>query len=190
MKKLYIISGANGAGKTTASYTILPEILDCKEYVNADEIARGLSPFNPDAVNIQAGKLMLERINTLISESEDFAFETTLASKSFVKYINKAQSKGYTTKLVFLWLSAQELAVERVKCRVSEGGHDIPVEVIKRRYKRGLENFFKIYKDSVDSWIFINNSGNPYKIIAEGTQDSETVYHKKEWNNLTGKYND
>lgn len=190
MKKLYIISGANGAGKTTASYTILPEILDCKEYVNADEIARGLSPFNPDAVSIQAGKLMLERINTLISEGENFAFETTLASKSFLKYIKKAQGKGFITKLVFLWLSDQELAVERVKCRVSEGGHNIPIEVIKRRYKRGLENFFKIYKNSVDSWLFINNSGNPYKIIAEGTQDSETVFQSKEWNNLTGKYND
>jgi predicted ABC-type ATPase len=190
MKKLYIISGANGAGKTTASYTILPEILDCKEYVNADEIARGLSPFNPDSVNIQAGKLMLERINTLITENADFAFETTLASKSFVKYIEKAHSKGYITKLVFFWLNSPELAIERVKCRVQEGGHDIPVDVIKRRYNRGLENFFKIYKNSVNSWIFINNSGSPYKIISEGTADSEIVYYKNIWNNITGIYND
>ncbi len=190
MKNLYIISGPNGAGKTTASYTILPEILDCKEYVNADEIARGLSPFNPDSVNIQAGKLMLERINNLISEDENFSFETTLASKSFVKHIEKAHSKGYTTKLVFFWLDSQELAIERVKCRVKEGGHDIPVDVIRRRYNRGLENFFKIYKNHVNSWIFINNSGNPYKIIAEGTSNNEIVYNKNIWNNLNGIYND
>ena len=190
MKKLYIISGANGAGKTTASYTILPEILDCKEYVNADEIARGLSPFNPSSVNIQSGKLMLERMNVLIAEKENFAFETTLASKSFVKYIEKAQRNGYTTKLVFFWLHSHELAIKRVKYRVNEGGHDIPVDVIKRRYYRGLENFFKIYKNSVNSWLFINNSGNPYKIIAEGSADNEIVYHKKISNNLIGIYND
>ena len=190
MKKMYIISGANGAGKTTASYTILPEILDCKEYVNADEIARGISPFNPDSVNLQAGKLMLERINYLLNESEDFAFETTLASKSFLKYIKKAQNAGYITKLVFLLLNSQELAIERVKNRVEEGGHDIPLDVIIRRYNRGLSNFFKIYKKTVNSWIFINNSGSPYKIIAEGSECNETIYDNVLWKKLNEAHNE
>ncbi|MDA3885534.1 MAG: zeta toxin family protein [Candidatus Delongbacteria bacterium] len=189
MKKIYIISGANGAGKTTASYTVLPEILECKEYVNADEIAKGLSPFNPDSVNIQAGKLMLNRINKLLDDGHNFAFETTLASKSFLKYLDKAHEKGYTSVLVFLWLNSQDLAIERVQSRVKEGGHNIPKDVIKRRYTRGLKNFFNIYSKAVDSWMFINNSGNPYKIIAEGSEKNETVYDDKIWEELNGKYN-
>jgi len=189
MKKIYIISGANGAGKTTASYTVLPEILECKEYVNADEIAKGLSPFNPDSVNIQAGKLMLNRINKLLDDGHNFAFETTLASKSFLKYIDKAHEKGYTSVLVFLWLNSQDLAIERVQSRVKEGGHNIPKDVIKRRYTRGLKNFFNIYSKAVDSWMFINNSGNPYKIIADGSEKNETVYDDKLWEELNGKYN-
>src|SRR5665213_885770 len=121
MPNLYIISGCNGAGKTTASYSVLPEMLNCKEFVNADEIARGLSPFGPEGVSIEAGRIMLMRINELIRMKKDFAFETTLSSRSFVNLVKKAQSEGYTATLVFLWLNSVELALDRVESRVAEG---------------------------------------------------------------------
>ncbi len=123
MKNLYLIAGCNGAGKTTSSFTILPEILNCKEFVNADEIARGISPFQPEKVSIQAGKLMLKRIDELLEHGVDFAIETTLATKNYVKFIERAKLKGYNVTLLFLWLNSVELAINRVKIRVVEGGH-------------------------------------------------------------------
>jgi predicted ABC-type ATPase len=133
-KKLYIIAGCNGAGKTTASFTILLEILDCKEFVNADEIAKGLSPFQPEKVSFEAGRIMLHRIDELLSENESFAFETTLATKSYKNKIMEAKEKGYRVTLLFFWLQTIELAKERVKTRVLEGGHNIKPEIIERRY--------------------------------------------------------
>ena len=114
-KKIYIVSGCNGAGKTTASYTILPEILDCKEFVNADEIAKGLSPFQPEKVAFEAGRIMLQRLDDLLLANENFAFETTLATRSYVSFVKKAKSKGYFVTLLYLWLSSPELAIDRVK---------------------------------------------------------------------------
>jgi len=188
MSKLYIIAGCNGAGKTTASYTILPEILDCKEFVNADEIARGLSPFQPEKVSIQAGKLMLSRINDLLHTGNNFALETTLSTKSYAHFLELAKQKGYTIYLLFFWLNSPELAISRVRMRVKEGGHDIPIDVIRRRYDRGLLNFFGIYKDLVDSWLLINNSKIPFKIIAEGTKKGLNQIDIKLWNNLKSTY--
>jgi len=133
-KNLYIIAGCNGAGKTTASFTILPEILNCKEFVNADEIARGLSPFQPEKVAIEAGRIMLNRINDLLNSGENFAFETTLATKSYKSKIKIAKIQNYSITLIFFWLQNENLAVERVKSRVLEGGHNIERAVIKRRY--------------------------------------------------------
>ena len=120
-KNLYIIAGCNGAGKTTASYSILPTILDCKEFINADEIAKGLSPFQPEKVSFEAGRIMLHRIDELLRKSVDFAFETTLATKSFAKTVKNAQQQGYTVTLLFFWLNSIELAKKRVALRVSEG---------------------------------------------------------------------
>ena len=142
--------GLNGAGKTTAAYTILPDIWQCQEFVNADEIARGLSPFNPESVAIQAGRLMLERIEILLEQGVSFAIETTLATRSYVQLVRKAQAKGYCVQLLFFWLNSPEVAIQRVARRVAEGGHDIPKEVIKRRYYAGIRNFFDLYKDIVD----------------------------------------
>ena len=113
-KNLYIISGCNGAGKTTASYTVLPEILECREFVNADEIAKGLSPFNPESVAIEAGRLMLQRIEFLLDKGENFSIETTLATKSYVNLIRKAHERGYYVHLIFFWLESPELAIRRV----------------------------------------------------------------------------
>ena len=125
-KNLYIISGCNGAGKTTASYTVLPEILDCREFVNADEIARGLSPFNPEGMAIEAGSLMLRRIEELLNRNETFSIETTLATRSYLNLVQRAQAKGYQVHLLFFWLRTPELAVLRVAERVQKGGHNIP----------------------------------------------------------------
>lgn len=188
MKQLYIIAGCNGAGKTTASYTILPEILDCKEFVNADEIARGLSPFNAQSVNLQAGRLMLERVGQLLEDGHNFAIETTLSTRSYQKLIKESKQKGYYVTLLFFWLSSSELAKRRVETRVKEGGHDIPTVVIERRYHRGLSNFFKLYRTMVDEWMFINNSGHPYQILAQGTNDSEDVHNTVVWTELNQKY--
>jgi len=168
MPNLYIIAGCNGAGKTTASFTVLPEMLDCEEFINADEIARGLSPFNPDKAAIEAGRLMLSKIDRLITNNEDFAFETTLATRSYAKTINKAKENGYTVTLVFFWLDSVELAIERVKTRVIEGGHNIPNMVITRRYHSGLSNLFSIYIPICDYWMIFNNSISPSELIAEG----------------------
>lgn len=188
MKKLYIIAGCNGAGKTTASYTILPEILDCKEFVNADEIAKGLSPFQPEKAGIEAGRLMLKRIKTLLESGENFAFETTLSTRSYVNLVNSAKQKGYEITLLFFWLHSSELAVSRVKNRVKEGGHNIPVDVIRRRYENGLKNFFKLYLPLVDNWMFINNSGETYEIIAEGSYEDIIINNKSLWNQIRGNY--
>lgn len=188
MRKLYVIAGCNGAGKTTASYTILPEILDCKEFVNADEIARGLSPFQPERAGIQAGRLMLTRIKTLLESGENFAFETTLSTKTYVNFLKVAKEKGYQITLLFFWLNSVELAISRVKTRVKEGGHNIPENVIIRRYEGGLKNFFELYIPIVDNWMLVNNSGEPYEIIAEGSSDSIEITNSELWENLKKEY--
>lgn len=188
MKKLYVIAGCNGAGKTTASYTILPEILDCKEFVNADEIARGLSPFQPEKAGIEAGRMMLKRINKLLDLGEDFAFETTLSTRSYVLFIEKAKQLGYQVTCLFFWLESEELAISRVETRVKEGGHHIPEEVIRRRYEKGLSNFFRLFLPKVDNWLFVNNSGDTYEIVAEGGFKEESIHNIDKWEQLKRHY--
>ena len=188
MKRLYIISGCNGAGKTTASYTILPEMLDCNEFVNADEIAKGLSPFNPNEVAIKAGRLMLTRIDELLENGVDFAFETTLATRSYVNTVKKAQEKGYLVTVLYFWLNSPELAVERVRIRVKEGGHNIPEKTIRRRYDLGISNMFNLYIPVADYWMFIDNSKTPFEILAEGQGEKEVVKNEMIWNKLKNKY--
>lgn len=166
-KKLYVIAGCNGAGKTTASFTILPDILDCKEFVNADEIAKGLSPFQPENVSFEAGRIMLNRISELLSENVNFAFETTLSTRSYKSKIIEAKKKGYRITLLFFWLQNIELAKERVKTRVIEGGHNIKPEIIERRYIRGIENLFDLYLPIVDGALIFDNSEGRHELIAD-----------------------
>lgn len=161
---LYIIAGCNGAGKTTASLSVLPEVLDCREFVNADEIARGLSPFNPESVAIEAGRLMIQRIESLVGQRKTFAIETTLATRSYAALVHKVHDLGYNVVLLFFWLPSPEIAVKRVAKRVSEGGHNIPSETIYRRYRLGLQNFFEIFIDIVDSWSFYDNLNTPVEL--------------------------
>ncbi|MCQ2298075.1 MAG: zeta toxin family protein [Bacteroidales bacterium] len=172
-KTLYIIAGCNGAGKTTASISILPQILECREFVNADEIAKGLSPFNPEGVAIEAGRLMLQRIDYLIEQDSSFSIETTLSTRSYSRLVERAHEKGFRVQLLFFWLPNPEAAVARVARRVCEGGHNIPVEVIKRRYRSGIENLFSIYLDIVDSWMIIENLHSPRVVIADGGKFEE-----------------
>lgn len=162
---LYIIAGCNGAGKTTASMTVLPEVLDCQEFVNADEIAKGLSPFHPEEVAVEAGRLMLARISFLLNRRSTFAIETTLATRSYLKLVDRAKKLGYSIVLLFFWLSSPEIAEQRVEMRVKSGGHDIPKEVIHRRYWLGLRNLFYMFIDKVDLWSLYDNNGEAIPIV-------------------------
>ncbi|MCD6010469.1 MAG: family ATPase [Flavipsychrobacter sp.] len=175
MPNLYIIAGCNGAGKTTACLTILPEILHCNQFVNADYIAAGLSPFDVESVAIEAGRIMLHRIDELINLKEDFAIETTLATRSYVSLVHKARALGYKITLVYIWLNSPEMAIERVAERVKNGGHNIPVDVVRRRYFGGLKNLFKLFMPICDAWIVADNSLNNLNIIARKQEEFENV---------------
>jgi len=180
MPNLYIIAGCNGAGKTTASKSLLPELLHCKEFVNADAIAAGLSPFQPDKVSFQAGRIMLERINQLAGQKIDFAFETTLSTKSYVSFVKECKKIGYEIVLLFFWLNSPELAIKRIKQRVSKGGHHIPDDIVKRRYSKGLENLQKLFIPIVDRWFIFDNSENLPELMAKKDDDFEIkIYNEK-----------
>ena len=189
-KNLYIIAGCNGAGKTTASFTILPEILDCKEFVNADEIAKGLSPFQPEKVAVESGRIMISRINDLLKEGMSFAFETTLASKSYKNKIELAKSKGYSVTLLFFWLQTIELAKNRVATRVLEGGHNIPNNVIERRYVNGIKNLFSIYLPIIDDVMIFDNSQSKSQLIASKSDNSQLLIHDVQKYNQLKKYHE
>lgn len=180
MPNLYIISGCNGAGKTTCSYSILPEMLHCWEFVNADEIAKGLSPFKPETVAIKAGRLMLERIQFLMKQGIDFAFETTLSTQSYISYIQTAHSLGYDVTLLYFWLESVELAIERVNSRVRAGGHAIPEEIIRRRYSSGIQNLSKKYTPVCDYWMIFDNSGSETLMVAEGMKTEILKIYEQE----------
>ena len=175
MPKLYIISGCNGAGKTTASYALLPEMLSCSQFVNSDEFAKSLSPFSPASASIQASKLMLLKINYLFKRHEDFAIEPTLATRSLKKMVKYAQAEGYEVTVLYFWLNSPDLAVERVKARVAAGGHNIPEPTIRRRYVVGLHYFFNDYIPIADRWILADNSEIPFKVIAEGRKEGMII---------------
>lgn len=188
-KILYIIAGCNGAGKTTASFTILPEIISCREFVNADEIAKGLSPFQPEKVSFEAGRIMLKRISELLSHSETFAFETTLSTKIYKQKIEEAKSNGYIVNLLFFWLESIELAKERVRIRVMEGGHNIPDDIIERRYKRGLINLFNIYLPIVDGALIFDNTNLKPILIASKEQDQNLkIDNQSKYNQMIKMY--
>jgi len=186
-KNIYIIAGCNGAGKTTASFTILPEILDCKEFVNADEIAKGLSPFQPEKVAFEAGRIMLERVEVLLKSNENFAFETTLSTKSYKQKLLRAKENGFKVKLLFFWLPTIEMAINRVAIRVSEGGHNIPTAIIERRYLRGIENLFKIYLPLCNDWAVFDNSEEIPELIAEGIESDLTIAKQESWDLFKSK---
>lgn len=178
-KNVYIIAGPNGSGKTTFAKKFLPDYAKCPNFVNADLIAQGLSPFSPRAAAIKAGRLVLEQVHKLAQKDLDFAFETTLSGKSYVAFLKKLKNKDYVIHLFFLWIPNSELALARIKERVSEGGHNVPAGDVRRRFYRGLYNFFKFYKPLLDTWMLFDNSEAIPRLIAEERKGSLTVIDKE-----------
>lgn len=171
---MYIIAGCNGAGKTTAAYNLLPGVFAAVEFVNADEIARGLSPFNVEGAAFQAGRIMLDRIQDLIERNISFAIETTLSGRTYLEFIRQAKANGYTIIFLFIYLASIELANKRVAVRVTKGGHFIPPDVVSRRYIKGLNNF-PIFARLSDDWYLFDNSGSEYKLVAAKVNNSEEI---------------
>ncbi|UCB57043.1 MAG: zeta toxin family protein [Candidatus Omnitrophota bacterium] len=166
-RNAYIIAGPNGSGKTTFAKKFLPDYVKCPNFVNADLIAQGLSPFSPQAVAIKAGKLVLQQIHEFANSRVNFAFESTLAGKSYVNLFKELKRKGYKLHLFFLWIPNAELAIFRIKDRVAEGGHNVPVQDVRRRFKRSICNFFKLYQPLLNSWMLFNNAGSIPALIAK-----------------------
>lgn len=169
-KRIVIIAGPNGSGKTTFARDFLPNEAHCPDFINADLIAAGLSPFKPEAVAIRAGRLMLEEIASRVGRSESFAFETTLSGLAYARAIPRWQAAGYHVELLFLTLPSTEMAIMRVAARVAQGGHDIPEYVIRRRFDAGLRNFHQRYKSLADAWILYDNSGDEPVILDAGAK--------------------
>jgi predicted ABC-type ATPase len=176
MKKILIIAGPNGAGKTTFATEFLPHEADCAEFVNADLIATGLSPFHPEGVAFTAGRLMLERINELAAAGKTFAFETTLATRGYLRRIRQWQQDGYRVKLLFLKLPNPEFAIRRVEQRVRHGGHNIPIPTIRRRFARGWKNLRNDYIDLVDEWAIYDGSSRPPTLLETGDNHSPRTF--------------
>ena len=183
---IVVIAGPNGAGKSTAAPVLLKETFATPEFVNADVIAQGLSGFAPENSAFEAGRIMLRRLRQLARERRSFAFETTLASRSFAPWIEKERERGYQFILTFLWLSSADLAVQRVKERVRLGGHSVPEDVVRRRYTSGLQNFFELYEPLADGWMIYDNSAYARpRLIAERAVGQEVeIYERELWQTL------
>ena len=166
-QNVYIIAGPNGSGKTTFARSFLPNYVNCPNFVNADLIALGLAPFEPRAAAIKAGKLVLQQIDEYAARDVDFALETTLSDKAYVTLLSELKKKGYRLHLFFLWIPSPELAITRIKDRVAEGGHNVPAEDVRRRFIRGIHNFFSLYEPLVDSWMLFDNSKTKPVLIAK-----------------------
>ena len=177
MKGVVVLAGPNGAGKTTAAPLLLPEHLGIREFVNADEIARGLSPFNPDGSAIAAGRLMIERIHALARAGESFAFETTCAGRGHARLLRSCRAAGYKVTLMFLWLPSSEAAIARVARRVRAGGHGIPPAVVARRYVAGLRNLRHLYLPLADIGLIYDNSDGGGGLVAERREGLDLLVH-------------
>ena len=186
---ILILAGPNGAGKSTAAPFLLRDALAVTEFVNADQIAQGLSAFSPETVAIEAGRLMLARLDELVRRRETFAFETTLASRSFAPWLRARRAEGYDVSLVFLWLPDPEAAVRRVAERVARGGHHVPSEVVRRRYAAGLRNFFRLYRPLCTAWRVYDTSGVGPRLLAAGRGAATSlVMDRMLWDSLVRQW--
>jgi predicted ABC-type ATPase len=176
---VYVIAGPNGAGKTTFASEFLPDFVKCREFLNADLIAAGLSPFAPEAQNVRAGRLLLERIRELAKERKDFGFETTLSGRTYVKLLTDMKAGGYCIILFFLWLPNAVMAVDRVEHRVAAGGHSVPSEDVRRRYEAGMQNLFRLYRPILDEWWLYDASRLPPRLIAIEVNGQLVVKQKR-----------
>lgn len=184
-KNVFIIAGPNGAGKTIFAKKFLPEYAGCLHFVNADLIAEGLSPFFPRNAAIKAGRIMLEKIHELANRGDDFAFETTLAGKSYIHFFKDLKKKGYYLNLFYLWIPDAELALARIKDRIAEGGHSVPAQDVRRRFIRSIFNFCHIYKPLMDSWLLFNNATEIPELIAKAKDGGITIMDKVLFGNIT-----
>lgn len=188
MPSVYIIAGPNGAGKTTFAREFLPNYADCRNFVNADLIAQGVSPFSPEAAAFRAGRLMLEEINLLMRRGVDFGFETTLSGRSHLNLIRRLKQRGYATHFFYLWVPSVDLALSRIRERVSRGGHDVPEAVVRRRFDRSVRNFLIQYRSLADSWILYDNSAATPKIVASERQNEIRIIETEQYNGLVTRY--
>lgn len=184
MPNVVIIAGPNGAGKSTLAPYLLRDTLKITEFVNADTIAEGLSAFAPEDAAFDAGRVMLGRLNDLAEDEKDFAFETTLASRTYARWLKELKGKGFVVNLVFLWLDDVNLSIERVKERVRLGGHDIPELTIRRRYGRGLKNLFELYLPIADSWRIFDASGKIPIEVARFDDDGQSIFDEEIWEKI------
>jgi predicted ABC-type ATPase len=181
---VYVIAGPNGAGKTTFANEFLPDFVNCSEFLNADLIAAGLSPFAPETQNVRAGRLLLTRIKELTATKESFGFETTLSGRGYVRLLTEMKRTGYRVVLFFLWLPSADMAVARVRARVREGGHNVPEPVIRRRYKAGLMNSLALYKPLAHIWRIYDASHLPPKIVANEEMGKIEVFDAAIFENI------
>jgi len=172
---VYVIAGPNGAGKTTFASRFLPGFVACRQFLNADLIAAGLSPFAPETQNVKAGRLLLERIGELAAAQEDFGFETTLSGRTYARLLAGLRSDGYRIVLFFLWLPTADQAVLRVANRVGQGGHAVPEADVRRRFAAGLRNFFRLYQAQGHQWSLYDASRLPPALIAREESGSMTI---------------
>ena len=184
----YIIAGPNGVGKTTFAREFLPNYADCKNFINADLIAQGMSPFSPETAAFHAGRIMLGEINLFAKRGADFGFETTLSGRSHVHLIRQLKNKGYAAHFFFLWVPSVDLALSRVRARVSEGGHNVPEAVVRRRFGRSIRNFFSYYRRLADSWSLFDNSGATPILIAFEKQGETYIMEREIYNELVARY--
>jgi predicted ABC-type ATPase len=188
--ELYIIAGPNGAGKTTFARTFLPKYADCKNFINADLIAEGISPFSPEAAAVRAGRLMLNEIRFFAKRRATFAFETTLSGRSYLRLIRQLKKQGYEVHILFLWVKSVDVALSRVRERVLKGGHDVPEAVVRRRFGRSISNFFAEYCRLADSWYLFDNSGGTPTVVAFERAGKPRIINREQYQALIARYGD
>jgi predicted ABC-type ATPase len=186
--ELYIIAGPNGAGKTTFAREFLPKYADCRNFVNADLIAQGMAPFSPETAALRAGRMMLDEIQSFAKKRVSFAFETTLSGRSHMALLRRLNAEGYEIHLFFLWLKSVDLALSRVRERVSRGGHDVPEQIIRRRFERSMRNFLLHYRQSAHVWTLFDNSGETPRVVALGKDEKVRIINKSIYTALVKRY--